>query len=161
MIAPLNKVISQFFLVYKYICQNSALISAELKVQCIFSGIESRLRYLKDLDVKGIWISPFFKSPMVDNGYDVSDYCDIDPIFGSLQHFQDLIKTSKTLDIKVILDFVPNHTSDQHEWFIKSCQKVEPYSDFYVWHSGKNGKPPSNWVMLRMISRRLKCIRKL
>ena len=94
---------------------------------------------------------------MVDNGYDIEDYTQVDPMFGSLQDFKDLLEKLKSLDIKTIVDFVPNHTSDKHEWFIKSRQKLEPFSDFYVWRKGKTNlselkdkkmsqEVPTNWV---------------
>ena len=111
-------------------------------------GIENRVDYLRQLDVKGIWISPIFTSPMVDHGYDISNYTDIDPIFGTIEDFKNLVLKCTSNNIKIILDFVPNHTSDQHQWFLKSCQRIDPYTDFYVWQKGdKEGKkPPSNWV---------------
>ena len=111
-------------------------------------GIENRVDYLRQLDVKGIWISPIFTSPMVDHGYDISNYTDIDPIFGTFEDFKNLVLKCTSNNIKIILDFVPNHTSDQHQWFLKSCQRIDPYTDFYVWQKGdKEGKkPPSNWV---------------
>ena len=103
--------------------------------------------YLKQLDVKGIWISPIFASPMVDHGYDISNYTNIDPIFGTIEDFKFLTSKCTSKGIKIILDFVPNHTSDQHEWFVKSCQRIHPYTDFYIWHKGKaDGQPPNNWI---------------
>eukprot|EP00093_Oithona_nana_P000317 00317.XXX_1223_120_1 [CDS] Oithona nana genome sequencing. len=110
-------------------------------------GIQNRVDYLKQLDVKGIWISPIFTSPMVDHGYDISNYTDIDPIFGTIEDFKDLIFKCTSNNIKIILDFVPNHTSDQHEWFLKSCQRIDPFTDFYVWQKGKGkARPPNNWM---------------
>ena len=76
---------------------------------------------------------------MVDNGYDIEDYLQVDPIFGSLDDFKKLIDTFKAKNIKVVIDFVPNHTSDQHEWFQKSRQKIHPYTDYYVWKSAEYG----------------------
>src|SRR5882757_1250673 len=81
------------------------------------AGITAKLDYIADLGVDGIWISPFFKSPMKDFGYDVSDYCDVDPLFGTLDDFDALLKHAHDLGLKVIADMVPNHTSDAHEWF--------------------------------------------
>lgn len=104
-------------------------------------GIIDKADYLKSLNITGIWLSPFFKSPMIDHGYDIENYREIDAIFGTLQDFKDLVKTMKNLDIQVIIDFVPNHTSDQHEWFIKSKQKIQPYTDYYIWQKSKN-----NWM---------------
>ena len=112
------------------------------------TGITQRCSYLKKLGVKGVWLSPFYKSPMVDNGYDVQDYTEIDPVFGNLDDFKELISTLKTNDIKLIVDFVPNHTSDQHEWFKKSSLNIEPFNDYYIWKKGQSNKPPTNWVIM-------------
>jgi len=115
-------------------------------------GIESRLDYLQGLGITAIWLSPIYKSPMKDFGYDISDFKDIDPIFGTLEDFTDLLTSCKERNIKLIMDFVPNHSSDEHEWFLKSLLKEEPYTDYYVWEDPKgyddNGIPipPSNWV---------------
>ena len=76
---------------------------------------------------------------MVDNGYDIEDYLQVDPIFGSLDDFKNLIDTFKAKNIKVVIDFVPNHTSDQHEWFQKSREKIHPYTDYYIWKSAQYG----------------------
>lgn len=83
-------------------------------------GIERRLDYLVDLGIDAIWISPIFPSPMADFGYDVAEYCDVDPRFGTLDDFDDLLAQAHTRGLKVLLDFVPNHTSDRHPWFIES-----------------------------------------
>ncbi|KAI5693939.1 hypothetical protein M8J75_008198 [Diaphorina citri] len=113
-------------------------------------GIISKLDYLHDLGVNVIWLSPIFKSPMVDFGYDISDFRDIEPIFGTITDFKNLLSEVKNLGMKLILDFVPNHTSDQHIWFQKSVAKVEPYTDYFIWKDGKvvNGvrQPPNNWL---------------
>ena len=84
---------------------------------------------------------------MVDNGYDISDYKNVDSVFGNIEDFKELVKKFKEHDIKVIIDFVPNHTSDQHEWFQKSCLKIEPYTDYYVWleSSTESKLLPNNW----------------
>ncbi|XP_076446574.1 maltase 1-like [Babylonia areolata] len=114
-------------------------------------GITSKMDYFTFLHVGAVWISPFFVSPMADFGYDVADFRDVDPIFGTMQDFEELILEAHKRDIKIIVDFVPNHTSDRHEWFQKSCAREEPYDDFYVWHDGTrddNGQPqpPNNWL---------------
>src|SRR4051812_26521954 len=101
-------------------------------------GITEKLGYLKgddaSLDVDVIWLSPFYPSPMADFGYDVSDYCDVHPDFGSLDDFNTLINECSYRDIKVIIDLVPNHTSDEHEWFQKSrLSRDNEFSDWYVW----------------------------
>src|SRR5437588_2686256 len=85
-------------------------------------GIINQLDYLNWLGVDAMWISPFYPSPMVDFGYDITDYCDIDPIFGDLNTFDKLVEQAHRRDLKVIIDFVPNHTSDQHPWFLQSRQ---------------------------------------
>ncbi|TDG41744.1 hypothetical protein AWZ03_011850 [Drosophila navojoa] len=116
------------------------------------NGITSKLEYLKDLGVTAAWLSPIFKSPMVDFGYDISDFFDIQPEYGTMEDFRALIKKAKELDLKIILDFVPNHSSDENEWFKKSVKREKGYEDYYVWHDGKinadTGKrePPSNWL---------------
>ena len=110
-------------------------------------GITQRLQHLVDLGVDAIWISPIFPSPMRDFGYDVSDYCDIHPLFGSLADFDALLAAAHAAGLKVILDFVPNHTSDQHPWFQESrSSKLSPKRDWYVWRDAKpDGSPPNNW----------------
>lgn len=105
-------------------------------------GITQNLEYVADLGVDGIWISPFFKSPMKDFGYDVSDYRDVDPIFGTLDDFDALLEKAHSLDLKIIIDLVLSHTSDQHPWFHDESKK-----DWYVWADPKEGgSPPNNWV---------------
>jgi glycosidase len=112
-------------------------------------GITSRLDYLKHaLGVDAIWISPFFPSPMADFGYDVSDYTDVDPLFGTLTDADDLIGEAHDLGLKVIIDWVPNHSSDQHPWFLESKSSVDnPRRDWYVWRDPMpDGSPPNNWL---------------
>ncbi|MFI5321241.1 MAG: alpha-amylase family glycosyl hydrolase [Myxococcota bacterium] len=113
-------------------------------------GIRSRLDHLAWLGVAGIWISPFFPSPMKDFGYDVSDYCDVDPIFGSLSDFDRLLRDAHERGIRVILDFVPNHSSDQHPWFLEArASRTNPRRDWYVWRDpAPGGGPPNNWVAI-------------
>ena len=110
-------------------------------------GISLRLEHLVDLGIDAIWISPIFPSPMRDFGYDVSDYRAIHPLFGSLADFDELLESAHARDIKVILDFVPNHTSDEHPWFRESrSSKLHPKRDWYVWRDAKpDGSPPNNW----------------
>ncbi|MBI2595516.1 alpha-amylase [Candidatus Daviesbacteria bacterium] len=112
------------------------------------NGIIEKLDYLKDLGVGGIWLSPVYKSPMVDFGYDISDYYVIDSIFGNLEDFKLLIGKAHQKNIKIIMDFVPNHTSDKHPLFLKSsASKDSPWRDYYIWHEPKkNGHPPNNWL---------------
>ena len=111
-------------------------------------GIIERLDYLAWLGVDAIWISPIYPSPMADFGYDVSDYCNIDPLFGSLEDFDRLVAAAHARKIKVILDFVPNHTSERHPWFLESrASRVNPKRDWYIWRDGKpEGSPPNNWL---------------
>ena len=110
-------------------------------------GIVSRLSYLEWLGVDAIWISPFYPSPMADFGYDVSDYTGVDPLFGTLEGFDALIAEAHSRRIKVILDYVPNHTSDEHPWFVESRSSREnPRRDWYLWRDpAPDGGPPNNW----------------
>ncbi|MDP9042691.1 MAG: alpha-amylase family glycosyl hydrolase [Bacteroidota bacterium] len=111
-------------------------------------GISQRLPYLKWLGVTAIWISPVYPSPMKDFGYDISDYENIDPVFGSLADMKDLIKETHTLGLQIILDLVPNHSSNQHPWFLESRSSREnPKRDWYIWKDAlPEGKPPNNWL---------------
>ncbi|ESO12206.1 hypothetical protein HELRODRAFT_62592 [Helobdella robusta] len=116
-------------------------------------GIINHLDYFVFLNVEAIWLSPIYCSPMIDHGYDVSNYRDIDPLFGSLHDFEDLIHEAHKRDIKVIMDFIPNHTSTQHQWFINSCKddSGNPYRDYYIWKDGKVDEEyapgqPNNWL---------------
>jgi alpha-glucosidase len=111
-------------------------------------GISERLDYLAWLGVDAIWISPIYPTPMADFGYDVSDYCNIDPLFGSLDDFDRLVAEAHARKIKIILDFVPNHTSERHPWFLESrASRVNPKRDWYIWRDGKpDGSPPNNWL---------------
>uniref|UniRef100_T1PFH0 alpha-glucosidase n=1 Tax=Musca domestica TaxID=7370 RepID=T1PFH0_MUSDO len=114
-------------------------------------GIDSKLQYLKDIGVTAAWLSPIYTSPMVDFGYDISNFFDIQPEYGTLEDFKQLIAKAKELGLKIILDFVPNHSSTENEWFKKSVNRERGYEDYYVWSDGKvdeNGQrqPPSNWL---------------
>lgn len=110
-------------------------------------GITEQLDYVASLGVDAVWISPFFTSPMKDFGYDVSNFRDIDPIFGSMDDFDALLDKAHTLNLKIIIDLVISHTSEQHEWFQLSCKGADnPKSDWYVWADPKpDGSPPTNW----------------
>src|SRR5215216_2433466 len=112
------------------------------------NGIAQRLPYLVDLGVDAIWLSPIFPSPMADFGYDISDYTDIDPLFGSLSDFESLLQSAHSMGLKVILDLVPNHTSDRHSWFMESrASRHNPRRDWYIWRDpAENGGPPNNWL---------------
>jgi alpha-glucosidase len=112
------------------------------------NGIASKLDYLKDLGVDAIWISPCFPSPQVDFGYDVSDYENIDPMYGTLADFDHLEREASKRGIHIILDFVLNHTSDQHPWFLDSkSSRTSAHRDWYIWRDGKGpGIPPNNWI---------------
>jgi alpha-glucosidase len=111
-------------------------------------GIEQRLDYLVELGIDAIWISPFYPSPMADFGYDVADYLDIDPRFGTLSDFDRLLAKAHARRIKVILDFVPNHSSDRHPWFVESrSSRKSPKRDWYIWRDpAPGGGPPNNWI---------------
>lgn len=111
------------------------------------NGITAKLDYIQSLNVDAIWISPFFTSPMKDFGYDVSNYRDVDPIFGTLDDFKTLLTEAHSRDIKIIIDQVLSHTSDQHPWFEESRQnKHNPKADWYVWQDPRSdGTPPTNW----------------
>jgi len=110
-------------------------------------GIIEGLDYLAKLGVDAIWISPFYPSPMKDFGYDVADYCDVDPLFGDLATFDRLLAAAHQRGIKIIIDWVPNHTSDEHPWFIESRSSLDnPKRDWYIWRDPKpDGSPPNNW----------------
>lgn len=112
------------------------------------AGILSRLDHLGDLGIDAIWISPIYPSPMADFGYDVADYCDVDPIFGSLADFDRLVEAAHARGFRVILDFVPNHTSDRHPWFGESrTSRDSARRDWYIWRDRKpDGAPPTNWL---------------
>jgi oligo-1,6-glucosidase len=109
-------------------------------------GIISRLDYIQSLGVDAVWLNPIFKSPNDDGGYDISDYYDIQPEFGTLQDFDALLAGLHARGIKLIMDLVVNHTSDEHPWFLESRKsKNNPYRDYYFWRPGVNGRPPNNW----------------
>lgn len=110
------------------------------------NGIIEKLDYLKELGITLLWICPIFKSPMDDNGYDISDYYDINPEFGTKEDLDRLISEAEKRGIKIILDLVINHTSDEHEWFSKALKNPDSkYRDYYIFKRGKNGLPPTNW----------------
>jgi alpha-glucosidase len=110
-------------------------------------GVRRRLDHLAWLGVDAIWLSPFYPSPMADFGYDVADYCDVDPLFGTLADFDRMLAEAHAKGIRVIVDYVPNHTSDRHPWFVESrSSRTNPKRDWYVWRDPKpDGSPPNNW----------------
>ncbi|MGN7174648.1 glycoside hydrolase family 13 protein [Cytobacillus sp. SAFR-174] len=109
-------------------------------------GIISRLDYLKELGIDVVWLSPVYKSPNDDNGYDISDYQEIMREFGTMKDWEELLGELHTRGIKLIMDLVVNHSSDEHIWFSEARKsKDNPYRDYYIWHEGKNGKEPNNW----------------
>jgi alpha-glucosidase len=112
------------------------------------NGVFDRLPYLKAVGIDAVWLSPIFPSPMADFGYDISDYVGVDPIFGSMDDFDALMEAAHANGLKVILDLVPNHTSDQHPWFIESrASRNNPKRDWYLWRDPRtDGSPPNNWV---------------
>jgi alpha-glucosidase len=111
------------------------------------NGIASRLDYLKELGIDAIWITPMYPSPQVDFGYDIANYTAIDPQYGTMADFDHLMAQAKKRNIRVIMDWVPNHTSDQNQWFLESrSSRTNPKRDWYIWRNGKGpGKPPNNW----------------
>lgn len=113
-------------------------------------GVIKKLDYIESLGVDALWLSPFFKSPMKDFGYDISDYRDVDPIFGNLSDFDELVAQSKARGIRIMIDQVLSHTSDQHEWFKESRRsKDNAKADWYVWaDADSNGNPPNNWISI-------------
>ena len=112
-------------------------------------GVYEKLDYIKSLGCDGIWFSPLYPSPGADCGYDIADYMDIAPEFGGMEAFRKVLDGAHARDMKVIMDLVVNHTSDEHEWFRKSRQRIDPYTDYYIWRPAKpNGKLPNNWDSL-------------
>src|SRR5579871_2975275 len=111
-----------------------------------FPGMTSRLAHLEDLGVDAVWITACFDSPNADNGYDVRDYRRIHPDFGTMDDFERFTAEAQRRHIRVILDMVFNHSSDEHAWFRQSrASRANPYRDFYFWRDPVNGKPPNNW----------------
>lgn len=112
-------------------------------------GVYEKLDYIESLGCDGIWFSPLYPSPGVDCGYDISDYMDIAPEFGGMEAFKKVLDGAHERGMKVIMDLVVNHTSDDHEWFQKSRRRIDPYTDYYIWRPAKpNGKLPNNWDSL-------------
>ncbi|TCD15878.1 alpha-amylase family glycosyl hydrolase [Oricola cellulosilytica] len=112
------------------------------------AGIEQRLDYLAGLGVDAVWISPIYPSPMADFGYDITDYCDVDPMFGTLEDFDSLLAAAHARDLKILMDFVPGHTSLEHPWFAESRKsRKSARRDWYIWRDpGPDGGPPNNWI---------------
>ena len=109
-------------------------------------GVYEKLDYIRSLGVDGLWFSPLYPSPGVDCGYDIADYMDIAPEYGGMEWFRKVLEGAHRRGMKVIMDLVINHTSDEHEWFQKSRRRIEPYTDYYIWRPGKpGGKLPNNW----------------
>ena len=110
-------------------------------------GILSKLDYLEKLGIGIIWLSPCYQSPLADEGYDISDYYNIDPRFGTMEDMERLIAEAKKRGIAIVMDLVVNHTSDEHPWFVESRKSEDnAYRDYYIWQEGKeNGCPPNNW----------------
>ncbi|KAJ8687801.1 hypothetical protein QAD02_023595 [Eretmocerus hayati] len=114
-------------------------------------GIINRLEHVKDLGADALWLSPIYTSPQADFGYDISNFTNIDKLFGSLSDFDHLVAKAKKLGVRVLLDFVPNHSSNKHPWFLKSIDRIKPYDEYYIWRDGKIGpngerQPPNNWL---------------
>jgi oligo-1,6-glucosidase len=110
-------------------------------------GVTAKLDYLHELGVDTIWLSPIFPSPNNDYGYDISDYRSINPEFGTMADFDRLVAEAKARNMKILLDFVPNHTSDQHAWFREAvADPASKYRDYYIFRKGKDDGPPNNWM---------------
>ena len=110
------------------------------------NGITSKLDYLKQLGIDVIWLSPVYKSPNDDNGYDISDYEAIMDEFGTMEDFDRMLAAAHDRGIKIVMDLVVNHTSDEHKWFIESrASRDNPKRDYYIWREGRDGKEPNNW----------------
>ena len=109
-------------------------------------GVTAKLDYLKELGVDFLWLTPFFVSPQKDNGYDVADYCAVDPRFGTMEDVDTLIRAAKARGIGLMFDMVFNHTSTEHEWFKRALAGDPDYMDYYIWKDGKEGQPPTNWA---------------
>ncbi|WP_258168104.1 alpha-amylase family glycosyl hydrolase [Paenibacillus sp. AR247] len=111
-----------------------------------FQGLTSKLDYLRELGIGGIWLTPFYPSPRVDNGYDISDYYGVDPVFGTLDDFDRFVREARRRGIRVIADLVLNHTSADHPWFIESrSSRTSPKRDWYIWKDAVDGGTPNHW----------------
>ncbi|XP_043479564.1 maltase 2-like [Leptopilina heterotoma] len=114
------------------------------------NGITDKMDHIKDIGADALWLSPIYTSPQADFGYDIANFTNVDPGYGTLTDFDNLVTKAKSLGLKVILDFVPNHSSTEHQWFKNSIQRIKPYDEYYVWRDAKmvNGqrKPPNNWL---------------
>ncbi|CAH0393418.1 unnamed protein product [Bemisia tabaci] len=122
----------------------------------MFTGITNSMDYFTDTGIGTLWLAPFYKSPMLDAGYDIVDHEQVNPLFGKMADFDKMVKKIKAKGLNLIVDFVPNHTSDQHEWFKKSVRKESPYDDYYIWRdasswNGSEPVPPNNWVIRHLI----------
>lgn len=133
-----NKVVYQIY--PKSFCDSNGDGLGDLK------GITSKLDYLQDLGVELLWSTPFFPSPQRDNGYDVADYCAVDPRFGTMEDLEELIAEADERGIGLMLDMVFNHTSTEHEWFQKALAGDKKYQDYYIFKDGTADKIPTNWV---------------
>ena len=132
-----------FYQIYpKSFCDTTGSGSGDIQ------GIISKLDYLKDLGIDALWITPMYVSPQVDNGYDIADYYEIDPSYGTMaDDFDVLLKEAHQRDIKIVMDIVVNHTSTEHAWFKDAIDNPNsPYRDYYIWKEGVNGQAPNNWV---------------
>ncbi|KAI5748460.1 hypothetical protein M8J77_025806 [Diaphorina citri] len=115
-------------------------------------GIIEKIDYLKELGVETLWLTPFYSGPNGDIGYDISNHTEVGKDFGTMEDFDQLVKLVHSKGMKILVEFVPNHSSNKHDWFIKSAQKIDPYTNYYVWKDGLNGKPgtpPNNWLSKR------------
>src|SRR5690554_6898777 len=109
-------------------------------------GVTEKIHYLKELGVDYIWLTPFYVSPQKDNGYDVADYRNIDPKFGTMEDFEELVKVAEKNGIGIMLDLVFNHTSTEHKWFKKALAGEQKYKNYYIFKEPKDSKEPTNWL---------------
>ena len=111
------------------------------------AGITQRLQYIHNLGADVIWLNPIYVSPNKDNGYDIADYRNINPNYGTMQDFEDLLQQAHRLDLKIMMDLVVNHTSDQHVWFKESRKnQTNEYANYYIWRDPVDGHEPNNWL---------------
>ncbi len=114
-----------------------------------FVGMTTRLDYLRELGIGALWLSPHYPSPFLDCGYDISDYTGVGPEYGTLEEFTHFLREAQARGIRVVLDLVLNHTSDQHPWFIESRSSCDnPKRDWFIWRDGQDGDPPNNWTSI-------------
>ncbi|XP_015183315.1 PREDICTED: uncharacterized protein LOC107070028 [Polistes dominula] len=146
-----NSTDQSYYKIYRSLIKlrKTSRVLKEGSLKLKYQRIASKLEHFVETGIDGIWISPIYASPMVDFGYDISNFKAIHPDYGTMQDFDAMVAKAKKLGLRVILDFVPNHTSDKHEWFQKALAGVKKYKDYYIWRKGRNNDgsmPPNNWI---------------